>query len=263
MEKLTGIKDLIKKSWKLIFTNELLGFMVKADLATMLMGIVFMIPLIIGVFTMIGSFSSLSSTTVPLPNETINVLPENQEPLPMPGPFSWVLLLLGVIFLLGYSFFYVNMAINISLHIGKENTAPIKTLITQAWKQSPTMFLHMVIKGFILLVGYMLFIIPGIIFSVKFMFSEYALVGENLGPIQALKRSSFLTKGYKWNLYIKLVCIFLIQIGLLLPIYIIMSTAGTLATIVYYTLLQVIFVLLYKDLVRIKDNQSQNTTASL
>lgn len=52
----------------------------------------------------------------------------------------------------------------------------------------------------IVLGGLILFIIPGIIFSIKYMFAPYLVVDKGLGPIEALKESARMTDGVKWDL---------------------------------------------------------------
>jgi uncharacterized protein DUF975 len=54
----------------------------------------------------------------------------------------------------------------------------------------------------IVLVGMVLLIIPGIIWAIEFQFFSYFIVDKNLGPIEALKRSSAITDGAKWNLFL-------------------------------------------------------------
>jgi hypothetical protein len=48
--------------------------------------------------------------------------------------------------------------------------------------------------------GFILFIIPGIIWSVKFSLFPYFVVEQGLGPVEALKASSQTTNGIKWEL---------------------------------------------------------------
>ncbi len=52
----------------------------------------------------------------------------------------------------------------------------------------------------ILLGGFILFIIPGIILALKFQWYTYFIVDKGLGPIAALKASSRATNGLKWDL---------------------------------------------------------------
>ena len=63
-------------------------------------------------------------------------------------------------------------------------------------------FVGAILYSLIILVGLLLFIIPGIIWAIKFQFFTYALVDKKLGPIAALKESANITRGVKWNLFI-------------------------------------------------------------
>ncbi len=59
-----------------------------------------------------------------------------------------------------------------------------------------------ILCGLIILGGTILLIIPGIIWNIKFYFYSYFIVDEGVGPIEALKRSSAITKGVKWDLFL-------------------------------------------------------------
>lgn len=63
-------------------------------------------------------------------------------------------------------------------------------------------FVGVILYSLIILGGMLLFIIPGIIWAIKFQFFAYALVDKKLGPIAALKESASITRGVKWNLFI-------------------------------------------------------------
>ena len=52
----------------------------------------------------------------------------------------------------------------------------------------------------IILGGFLLLIIPGVIFSLKYMFTPYFVVDKGMGPVEALKASGKLTDGVKWDL---------------------------------------------------------------
>ena len=59
-----------------------------------------------------------------------------------------------------------------------------------------------ILYGLIIFGGMISLIIPGIIWAIKFQFYSYFIVDEGLGPIEALKRSSLITKGVKSNLFL-------------------------------------------------------------
>ena len=96
---------------------------------------------------------------------------------------------------------------------------------SELFSQSPLFFKMLfgsILYGLIVILGLILFIIPGIILGIKFYFYEYFIVDKGLGPIEALKRSSKITKGATWNLFlffsltsaINLIGIFALLIGL-------------------------------------------------
>ncbi len=58
------------------------------------------------------------------------------------------------------------------------------------------------IYGLIILTGLMLFIIPGIIWAIKYGFSPYIIIDEDVNPIDALKKSACITRGAKGNLFL-------------------------------------------------------------
>jgi uncharacterized membrane protein len=59
-----------------------------------------------------------------------------------------------------------------------------------------------ILYGLIVLGGLILLIVPGIIWGIKFQFFGYFIVDKGLGPTEALKASSAITKGVKWDLFL-------------------------------------------------------------
>lgn len=73
-------------------------------------------------------------------------------------------------------------------------------------------FIASFIYGAIVIVGLILLVVPGIIWAIKFQYFAYFMVDKNLGPIDALKASSKLTEGVRWNLFFLKLVIILINI---------------------------------------------------
>lgn len=72
-----------------------------------------------------------------------------------------------------------------------------------------------ILMGLIVFVGFLLLIVPGIIFSLMLAFTLYLVVDRNLGPINALKESRRLTRGNRWSLaLLGLALVFLNIVGL-------------------------------------------------
>lgn len=59
-----------------------------------------------------------------------------------------------------------------------------------------------VIRSLIVLVGFVLLIIPGIIFSIKLQFVGYFIVDKKMDAVDSIKASWEITKGVKWNLFL-------------------------------------------------------------
>lgn len=64
------------------------------------------------------------------------------------------------------------------------------------WRYLGTMILY----SLICIGGFLLLIVPGIVWGVKFKLSFYFVVDKGLGPVEALKASSRTTMGAKWEL---------------------------------------------------------------
>ncbi len=72
-----------------------------------------------------------------------------------------------------------------------------------------------VIKSFLILLGFLLFIVPGIYLALRFSFVELLIIDKGLKPIEALRASTALTQGHKWRLFgFTLLALVLILLGL-------------------------------------------------
>ncbi len=56
------------------------------------------------------------------------------------------------------------------------------------------------IKGMCILVGLLLFIVPGVYLAIRWMFAELLVIDKGMRPMEALKASSEMTKGNMWKL---------------------------------------------------------------
>lgn len=57
-----------------------------------------------------------------------------------------------------------------------------------------------ILTGLVVAAGFILFIIPGIYWLIKFQFFGYFVVDQGCGPVEALRRSSRITHTVKWKL---------------------------------------------------------------
>jgi hypothetical protein len=54
--------------------------------------------------------------------------------------------------------------------------------------------------GLVVMAGYILFIIPGVIWSLKYMWMPWLVVDKKMGVLEAMEKSSNMTMGLKWDL---------------------------------------------------------------
>ncbi len=88
-----------------------------------------------------------------------------------------------------------------------------------------------IIVGFIELGGYLLFIIPGFIFSIFLMFAAYEVILNNQGIISSIKRSIKIVHHNFWEVFVRILLIIAIYLGYMfisfmieIPIQILVST---------------------------------------
>jgi uncharacterized membrane protein len=80
------------------------------------------------------------------------------------------------------------------------NSASIKDLWTPHpfWRFVGGQILY----ALIVVAGLILLIVPGIIWSLKYVFTPFIIMDRGVGPIDALKESSRITDGHKWQLFL-------------------------------------------------------------
>lgn len=57
-----------------------------------------------------------------------------------------------------------------------------------------------ILYGIIVVVGLILFIIPGVIWAIKYQYAAYLSLDQKLSPVAALNKSGEMTHGLKWDL---------------------------------------------------------------
>jgi uncharacterized membrane protein len=99
---------------------------------------------------------------------------------------------------------FISMAV---IKIGLRLTAKAEATaeVSDAWSAYPYFLNYLVgsiLYGLIVLGGLILLIVPGIIWAIKYSFFGYLIIDRDMGPVEALKRSGEITKGYKWDLFL-------------------------------------------------------------
>jgi len=74
-------------------------------------------------------------------------------------------------------------------------------LFSANWRTLWHYILATILYTLIVFGGLILFIVPGIVWGIKFHYYMYLIVDKNMGPIESLKKSAKITSGYKWQLF--------------------------------------------------------------
>jgi uncharacterized membrane protein len=69
-----------------------------------------------------------------------------------------------------------------------------------------------ILVGLAIGIGFILLIIPGIIATIFFMFTTFIVIDKELGPIEAMKESMRIGRGYRWPLLGLIVLLLLIML---------------------------------------------------
>jgi len=107
--------------------------------------------------------------------------------------------------------------LKLKIDAARGNELDYKTILSQvnykkAFRLSVATFLAALLTG----IGFLLLIVPGFIFLYKFILIPYVIVEEDTGILEAFKRSSKLTKGVRFKLFLfSIVIFFMFILGLI------------------------------------------------
>lgn len=95
-----------------------------------------------------------------------------------------------------------------------DRSLSINGALSAGWKKLWAFFWLFSLLGYVLAGGYLLFIIPGVIFTIWFIFSQYILATENIGGMNALLKSKAYVKDRWFDVFIRFLVIWGISTGL-------------------------------------------------
>lgn len=183
-QKLLSISDLFKKSFDL-YKTRVWTMLLLSLVSGLAMTVMFVLFGFAGFTNFIGAGEVI----------TLNLL-------------SALLILVGILLML-----IVSMWVQVAfIYILKEENVNIgvKNLLILA-KSSLVSYGWIVFLGAIIIfLGFLFFIIPGIIFSIWFSFFQYVFIFENIKGKKALSRSKELVKGHFWPVLGRFLLLFLI-----------------------------------------------------
>ena len=118
------------------------------------------------------------------------------------------------------------VTIKIALKFCDRDTRPVSEVISF----SASLFYKFVLGYFlymlIVLAGFLLLIVPGIIWMVKYQYIIYLITDKKMGPMEAMRNSAQITDGVKWELFA-----FLLLLGVINMVGFLLFLLGLFVTI--------------------------------
>jgi hypothetical protein len=117
-------------------------------------------------------------------------------PIGQSAPKTWILVQI-FLFVLNMTFGMGLIKANLTIADGE------KPSWSYIYSQFPLLFKYFfgaLLYVIVVLLGLILFIVPGLVWGVKYLLFSYAVVDKKFGPIEALEESSRITNGAKWDI---------------------------------------------------------------
>ena len=134
----------------------------------------------------------------------------------------------------------------------KEQDIGIKEAFRRGWHKIISYYWISVLSTFLVLGGFLLFFVPGIILAIWFSLALYILVAEDKKGMSALLRSKQLVNGKWWTVFWRQLLIALLVMGAGMIISFIPLVGRNLAGLITTPFIHVFGFLLYQDLKRFK-----------
>lgn len=119
--------------------------------------------------------------------------------------FNWLLFFPIVIFGLAYSFLFVPVIQYgeqyLFLKVMRNEEADLKLLFEGFRTKYLNIILANLIVVALVMIGFMMLIIPGIIILCRLAFVPYLVMDKNLEPMKAVEKSWELTRGHGWQVF--------------------------------------------------------------
>jgi hypothetical protein len=123
----------------------------------------------------------------------------------------------------------------------------IKDALEKGWQRFGAFIWLFSLLGYIITGGFLLFIIPGIIFSVWFIFAQFILANEDKKGMDALLKSKEYVRGFGFDIFLRLFIIWLISLGMSIIPFI-----GSILSILFMPFMMIFIYMIYEDLRSVK-----------
>jgi hypothetical protein len=124
-----------------------------------------------------------------------------------------------------------------------DNTIGISDALRKGWQRLGSFMWLYSLMSFIITGGFLLLIIPGVLFTVWFIFAQFIIVSESDRGMNAILKSKEYVSGKWFDIFLRLLVIWLVAGGLgAVPII------GLLISIVFFPFTMIFLCLIYEDL---------------
>lgn len=110
----------------------------------------------------------------------------------------------GPVLLLFFAYLVVQTVLSMGLIKGYLNLVRGEAITVQTFKDMLPLVVNYILgtllMALIVVVGFVLLIIPGMYFSLKYYFVPFLLIDKKMSPMEALKASEKMTDGIKWEM---------------------------------------------------------------
>ncbi len=133
------------------------------------------------------------------------------------------------------------------LHAVTDDSLTSREALSRGWTTVGGLIWLLSLLGFLTTGGFLLFFIPGVIFTVWFIFGQFILIEENERGMRALLRSREFVRGYGFDVFLRLFLIWIIS-GILG----IVPFIGPILSFLFIPFTMIYVYLIYQDLKRVK-----------
>jgi len=237
IQKLIGIKDLFRNSWN-IYKKDFKKFLV--------ITVIF--------FGVMGLMMTFIGPEIPqIPEAKVQSAPTSAFIPNQAQPFFTIPWYLFLPIILATSLISILGTASLIFAVKEvPQEWKIRDVIKNGWSKYLSFFLVSLLTGLVVGLGFLLLIIPGVIFAIWFTFSTYTVICEDKKGFKALSRSKELVKGYWWPTAKRVFTLIIIIIPFSLSLQFI-PYLGQLAFMVLFPPFSVIYnYLIYQNLREIK-----------
>lgn len=136
-----------------------------------------------------------------------------------------------MILLIGFILIFVISTIQLILIIGlRSNILHSKFIFPKLgllFKKAWTIFIASILSLILIMLGTLCFIIPGIFIAKRHIYIRFIVENETIGPLEAMRKSSVLSKQNGWAIIIEGIYCSILWLILAIPIFLIDSTINT------------------------------------